>query len=185
MLPTAEALERRRRGYRRRGVWCALAAVLMITSVFAPTVAVQAALGSGGRWLIPASRFFLSAQPFAEGFAGGAGVYQIGFGLNVTYLGLAAQQLGVLAGLGSFWVLAAENIGRWIRRITLLSGWLMSFGAASLLIGAQLLAGFGVPTLLGVAWVPLLGAGLIMVIGGRLARERLDSTWYWAKPELM
>ena len=38
------------------------------------------------------------------------------------------------------------------------------------------------PTLLGYAWLPTLLAGLIMVIGGRLARKRMVSTWYWEKP---
>ena len=38
---------------------------------------------------------------------------------------------------------------------------------------------------LGVAWVPTLLAGLIMITGGLAARKRLSSTWYWSKPELI
>jgi hypothetical protein len=38
---------------------------------------------------------------------------------------------------------------------------------------------------MGVAWVPTLLAGLIMIIGGLAARKRLTSTWYWSRPELI
>jgi hypothetical protein len=52
-------------------------------------------------------------------------------------------------------------------------------------LGYQLLTNAGVPTLLGYAWLPTLLAGLIMVIGGRLARKRLVTTWYWENPEIV
>jgi hypothetical protein len=43
----------------------------------------------------------------------------------------------------------------------------------------------GVPTYLGVAWVFALAAGLIMIAGAMAAQRRLDSTWYWSRPELV
>jgi hypothetical protein len=52
-------------------------------------------------------------------------------------------------------------------------------------LGYQLLTHVGVPTLLGYAWMPTLLAGLIMVVGARLARARLVTTWFLEKPEIV
>jgi hypothetical protein len=57
--------------------------------------------------------------------------------------------------------------------------------ASTVVLGYQLLNRVGVPTLLGYAWVPTLLAGLVMVIGARLARSRQVSTWFWEKPEIV
>ena len=57
--------------------------------------------------------------------------------------------------------------------------------ASTVVLGYQLLTNAGVPTLLGYAWIPTLLAGVIMVVGGRLARKRLVSTWYWENPEIV
>lgn len=182
ILPSAEALERRRRGYQRRGVVAAAAFVAMLLSAVLPHVGIQAFDGYG-RSLIGASRFFVAAQAGAEGFVAQDRA-TLAAGLNVTYLGLAAQQVGLFAGLGSFWVLAAEGVGRWIRRLTLVSGWLLLLSAALTISGYRLLVASGEPTQLGVAWLFALLAGVVMVAGGLAARNRLDSTWYWTKPDL-
>ena len=68
--------------------------------------------------------------------------------------------------------------------MTLLSGWLLAISAALTVTGFQLLEAAGVPSRLGVAWVFALVAGAILVLGGVEARKRLDSTWYWTKPDL-
>lgn len=159
-----------------------MAALAMLLSAVVPQIGVQA-FTDYGRSLIGASRFFVVADAGAEGFAG-ANPVGVALGLNVTYLGLAAQQVGLLAGLGSFWALAAEGIGRWIRRLVLLSGWLLSLSAVLVVTGYRLLQGAGVPSTLGVAWICCLVAGFVMILGGLEARKRLDSTWYWSKPEL-
>jgi hypothetical protein len=182
ILPTEEMQQRRRRGYQRRGAVTAAAFLAMVLSALLPHVGVQA-FDAYGRSLIGASRFFVAAQPTAEGFDvldRGA----LGLALNVTYLGLAAQQIGLFGALGSFWVLAAAGVGRWIRRLTLVSGWLLAISAVLTVTGFQLLEAAGVPSRLGVAWVFALVAGLILVLGGLEARKRLDSTWYWTKPDL-
>jgi len=57
--------------------------------------------------------------------------------------------------------------------------------ASTVVFGYQWLNRIGVPTLLGYAWIPTLLAGLIMVVGARLARARLVSTWFWEKPEIV
>ena len=182
ILPSEEMLQRRRRGYQRRGVVTVLAFVAMVLSALLPHVGVQAFDGFG-RSLIGASRFFVRAQPTAEGFEGAA-PGAVALALDVTYLGLAAHQVGLLGALGSFWVLAAEGVGRWIRRLTLISGWLLAASAVLTVTGFRLLEGAGVPARLGSACAAALLAGLILVLGGLAARERLDSTWYWTKPDL-
>ena len=181
ILPTAEALERRRRGYQRRGVVCAVAAVLMLLSALLPHVAV-ADFHAYGRSLLPASRFFIKAQSDAPAFAG-ADLTGVSAGLNVGYLGLAAHEVGLLLALFSFWALAAETLGLWVRRIMLVSGWLLAVSAVLTITGYQLLVTAGVPSLLGSAWAFALLGGLVMILGGIEARKRVDSTWYIASPE--
>jgi hypothetical protein len=65
------------------------------------------------------------------------------------------------------------------------SGVSLVLSASTVLLGYQLLTNFGVPSLLGYAWLPALSAGLIMLIGARLARKRLVTTWYWEGPEIV
>jgi hypothetical protein len=183
ILPTREALERRRKGYQRRGVVCALFFVLLAAASLAPHVGVRAAEGVAGRSLIPATRFFIKAEADAPGFAA-TNVTAVAAGLNITYFGFALQQVGSLIGLFVFFALAADGVGRWTRRGMLVSGALLTVSAPTVVLGYLLLQSGGVATDLGVAWFCALAAGLIMVLGGHEARKRLDSTWYWSRPEL-
>jgi hypothetical protein len=182
---TAEGLERRRRAKLGRTITGVSALVLMILSAVLPNIMVQAATILPGRSLIPASHFFLIANPNAEAFSGATSVSDAGMGISITYLGLAFQQVGLVTGLASFWVLIADDVGRWTRRLVMVSGVSLLLGASTVILGYQLLTNAGVPTLLGYAWVPTLLAGLIMVIGGRFARRRLVTTWYWESPEIV
>ncbi len=183
ILPTREALERRRRGYQRRGVVCGIFFLLLVAASLAPHVGVRAAEGIYGRSLINASRFFVAAQADAPGF-NATNVDAVWAGLNISYLGLALQQVGSLIGLFVFFALAADGVGRWTRRGMLVSGLLLTLSAPSVVLGSQLLESGGVPTDLGIAWACALAAGVIMLLGGHEARKRLDSTWYWSRPEL-
>ena len=171
---TSEELERRRRAQFGRTVLGISALLLMIMSAVVPHVLVEAATVLAGRSLIPATRFFLIANPNAEAFQAATSVADAGLGISITYLGLAFQEIGLITGLASFWVLIVEDVGRWLL-----------LGASTVVLGYQLLTNAGVPTLLGYAWVPTLLAGLIMVIGGLLARKRMVSTWYWESPEIV
>jgi hypothetical protein len=182
---TTEELERRRRAQFGRTVMGVSALLLMVMSAVLPHVMVQAATVVPGRSLIPASRFFLIANPNAEAFQEATSVAAAGLGISITYLGLAFQEVGLLTGLASFWVLIVEDVGRWTRRLVMVSGVSLLLSASTVALGYQLLTNAGVPTLLGYAWLPTLLAGLIMVIGGRLARRRLVATWYWEKPEIV
>jgi hypothetical protein len=183
ILPTREALERRRRGYQRRGVVCGLFFLFLVAASLAPHVGIRAAEGVAGRSLISATRFFIKADANAPAFAA-TNIGEVAAGINVTYLGFAMQQVGSLIGLFVFFALAADSIGRWTRRGMLVSGLLLTLSAPTVVFGYLLLQSGGVPSYVGVAWFCTLAAGLIMLIGGHEARKRLDSTWYWSRPEL-
>ena len=182
---TSEELERRRRAQFGRTILGVSALLLMIMSVVVPHVLVEAATVVPGRSLISATRFFLIANPNAEAFQGATSVADVGMGIGITYLGLALQEIGLITGLASFWVLIVEDVGRWTRRLVMVSGVSLLLGGSTVVLGYQLLTNAGVPTLLGYAWLPTLLAGLIMVIGGRLARKRMVSTWFWGSPEIV
>lgn len=160
---------------------CGVAAVLMLLSLLLPHVAV-ADFHAYGRSLIPASRFFIKAQADAPAFAG-ADPTGVAAGLNVTYIALAAHEVGLLMALFSTWALAAETLGIWIRRVVLMSGWFLALSAVLAVTGYQLLATAGVPSLLGSAWAFALLGGLVMILGGMEARKRVDQTTYIAALE--
>jgi hypothetical protein len=181
----SDELERRRRAQFGRTIMGVSALLLMITSAVLPHVMVEAATLVPGRSLIPASRFFLIANPNAEAFQGATSVADAGLAISITYLGLAFHQVGLITGIPSFWVLIVEDVGRWTRRLVMVSGVSLLLSASTVVLGYQLLTNAGVPSLLGYAWLPTLLAGLIMVVGGRLARRRLVATWYWEKPEIV
>jgi hypothetical protein len=183
---TADELKRRRRDRIGRTIMGISALLLMIMSVVLPHVMVAAGLElPGGRSLLPASYFFLVANPNAEAFLGATSVAAAGMGISITYIGLAFHQVGLITGFSSFWVLIVEDVGKWTRRLVMVSGVSLLLGASTTVLGYQLLNRAGIPTLLGYAWVPTLLAGLIMIIGGQLARRRLITTWFWEKPEIV
>lgn len=183
--PDPEALAARRRGYQRRGAVAALVLVLMIASVLLPHVAVLEATAVPGRSLLSASNFFLNARAGAEGFAGGTSVSAVALALNTTYMGLALQQIGLLLGVVSAWGLILEDVGRWIRRFAFAAGVALVLGASTTMWGYMQLVNAGIPSLAGVAWLPTLLAGLILVFSARAARRRVVSTWFWDRPGLV
>jgi hypothetical protein len=157
---------------------------LVIAGVLLPHVAVESAAGDG-RSLVWAVHFLVNVDSTAPGFGPDVDRVQLAVAINVIYLGLAAQQVGTVCALGSFWVLAQEDVGRWMRRILMVAGWSLAFTAPLILTGYSFLIASGVPGYLGTAWLAALLAGLIIITGGLAARKRLSSTWYWTRPELL
>jgi hypothetical protein len=181
-LLTEEALERRRRGYQRRIPVFVLVIVLMVVSVFAPTIGIQAAEGVS-RAMFGASQLFLFADVTSGGFGFDLNVPTAAAGVNLAYYGLSFQHVGLVLGLFSVWALATDSVGRWTRRGLLIAGWMFAVSAPVIMTAYQLLQAGGIPAYLGWAWAVNLVIGLIMIIGARVAKARLDSTWYWARPE--
>jgi hypothetical protein len=180
-----DGLDNQRRGYLFRGGMAGIVVVLMITSVVTPHLMVVAATEFAGRSLIPVSRFFLLAQAGAEGFAGGVSLPAVAFAINVSYFGLALQQIGLLTGVASVWVLVSEDVGRWMRRLVMVSGVTLVMGASTTVMGYLLLNNAGIPAVLGIAWLPTLVAGILMLLGGMNAKKRLVSTWFWERPDVV
>jgi hypothetical protein len=182
MLPDPAMQARRRRSFQIRLVPMCLVLGLLIASVVLPHVSVEGD-PSSNHSLIWASRFFLRADSTAPGFGPDVDRLQLGVAINVIYLGLAVQQIGTLCALSSFWVIASEDVGRWLRRILLVGGWALALSAPLILTGCALLTAAGVQASLGTAWMAALLAGLIMIAGALAARKRLSGTWYWSRPE--
>lgn len=156
-----------------------LIGLLMALSLIAPHIGI---VGQGiGRSLIPTGLLFSQIQAAA---VGPYDLVLLGLGINVGYLGIGLQQLGLVAGFASFWVLATEDVNRWIYRVAVVSGWLLALSAPIVLSGWSLIASSGAPALLGWAWLPTLIAGLALIVVGRRSRERIDRSWYVTKPEL-
>jgi hypothetical protein len=184
ILPTAEALAERRRGFIRRTPLGLLALALIIAAAVLPHILVIEAMQFAGRSLISVSRFFVTAGPGGTAFVDATSPNAVGFGITVTYLGLALQQVGSVLGIGTFWVLIAEDVGRWVRRGALAAGVMLVVSSATVITGYRQLLAANVPTDLGIAWLPTVLAGLTLVLGAQLAKARLDSTWFMTKPEL-
>ena len=182
ITPSAEEVAARRRGIVRRTPWLVVLVLLMAATVVAPTVGVRAAT-EFGRSLFPASAFFLAAQAGGPGFGRVTDVESLASGLNLAYFGLSFQHVGLLLGVATCWVLAVPDVGRWVRRLALVGGWCLAVSAPVLVLAYQLIEGGGVPAYLGAGWVFALLAGLVLIGGARLAKRRLDSTWYWTRPD--
>lgn len=156
------------------------ALVLMVASALLPNVAV---IGDapGGRWLVPTAKYFLvldgSKLPHTD-------LDQLGLGMNTLYLGLGLQQLGFVLGAVTIWVLATQDMNRWLYRGAVISGWMLAVGGMFAVTGFGLMSRAGAPVELGWAWLPTLLSGLIVIVIGRLSTDRIDRSWYVARPEL-
>lgn len=175
---------RRERDAKIRVVVTIVAAVCMIASVLLPHVTVVAA-EYYGRSLLRVQFFFLKSDASAQGWGAAVDPTVLAAGLDLTYYGLAMQEAGLVLSAFSIWALLTEGVGRWVRRMALLAGGLLTLSAPTVITGWWLLNAAGVPTYLGIACLFSLAAGLIMIIGARAAKRRLDSTWYWSKPDLI
>jgi hypothetical protein len=175
---------RRERDAKIRMIVTIVAALCMIASVVLPTITVVSA-EYYGRWLLRVQFFFLKADASGSGWSDATDRTAVAAGINAAYFGLAAQEAGLVLSAFSIWALLTEGVGRWVRRGALIAGWLLIISAPLVIIGWRLLNAAGVPTDLGVASLFSLAAGLIMVLGARAAKKRLDSTWYWSNPDLI
>ena len=183
VLLTEEARQRRRRGYQRRGVVCALVFFLMILSVLVPTIGVQVADGVVGRSMFGASKFFLFADVTSPAFGFDLDIPTAAPGSTWRTTGSRSSTSGWSSASSPSGPWPPSRSGRWTRRGLLLAGWLFALSAPVIVTAYRLLEGGGIPAYLGWAWAVNLVTGFIMIIGARVAKSRLDSTWYWARPE--
>ena len=167
---------------RRQRRWFVLAVgVLFLLGLVLPHVALREASG-WGRSLLASALYFLNVQ---SGAFPGVDRGLLAFAFNVTYLGLALQQLGLLLGVATWWILAGEDLNRWLFRGLVIGGWMLTLSAPTVMLGWLLMSRAGAPALLGIAWLPALLSGVSVVVAARRARDRIDRSWYLAGPELM
>lgn len=156
--------------------------MLLLLSLVLPHVAVRDG-PNYGRSLLTSSFYFLHVT--SGTFGGPVDQPQLAVGFNVTYLGLAMHQLGLLFTLATFWSLYPDELNRWIHRLLVIGGWLLLLSGPTVVMGRLLIERAGVPASLGLAWLPLMLSGLAITVAARRARSRVDRTWYLSKPELM
>lgn len=181
-VPDPELLREQKDRLRRRGWFVAGIGLLLLLSLVLPHVHLTEQ-SPFGRSLLLTGFYFLHAQ--AGEFPPPVDVPQLAFGLNVTYLGIGLHELGLLLSAATFWTLYPDDINRWLYRMLLVGAWLLALSVPFLLTGAVLMAQSGVAVSLGVAWLPLLASGVLLVVAALRARGRIDRTWYSAAPELM
>ena len=88
--------------------------LLLVLSLSLPTVSIRGANVPDvwfGHSLVPSALYFLNVQP-AE--FGNLSTPALAVSLNVTYLGMAMHQFGLLLTLVTFFVLAGDDINRWL-----------------------------------------------------------------------
>jgi hypothetical protein len=165
---------------RRAAGWIVFA--LMLASVFLPHIAIQTP-NSSGRSLIPTSLYFLNVT--TREFSPELALPLLGIGLNVTYLGIALQELGlVLAGV-SFWIVfGGDEVNRWLWRMMVIAAWLLALSPPAVIMGWSLMGLAGAPVQLGAAWAATMAAGVLLIVLARQSKAQRDFTWYVARPEL-
>lgn len=179
--PDPQLMAERAAQKRRRGWFVLAVGVLLFLSLVLPHVALRGQ--PFGHSLLLTGFYLLHAQ--SNTFAPPVDTATLAFGFNVTYLGIGLHELGLLLGATTFWILYPEEINPWLYRSMVIGGWALVLATPPIVAGYQLMASSGAPATLGVAWVPLLLAGLCITVAGRRARSRVDRTWYVTKPELM
>lgn len=180
--PQPDTVLDRARRKRQRGWLVAGTGLLLLLSLVLPHVHLRDE-HQPGRTLMFTQWYFLHVQPSA--FSPPVDVPALALGINVTYLGLALHELGLLLVVATWWVLYPEEIHRWLYLLLVIGGWLLLLSVPLVLLGPVLVGRAGVPASVGVAWVPLLISGLVLTVAARRAKERIDNTWYLAGLELM
>ncbi len=165
---------------RRRRLIAASIGVMLVLSLLLPHVSIRGA-DSPERWLLPAGHYFLNVDALSLGRAPSL---PLGIGLNVAYLGIALHQLGLLLGLVTFWAVAGDDLNRWLWWMMAIGGGLLTAGALVSLLGWYLMVAADLPAVPGYAWLPTLVAGAALLVEARLSKDRIDYTWFPAKPEL-
>lgn len=159
--------------------------VLLVLSLALPTVGIRGADVPNvpfGRSLVPSALYFLDVQPSSFG---NLDTPALAVSLNVTYLGMAMHQFGLLLTLVTFFVLAGDDINRWLWWMLAAGAWLIALGAVAMVVGWFLMNQALLPASLGIAWFPALISGVSMIVASHRAKERIDYSWYQTKPELM
>lgn len=181
-VPDPREVQARAKRLRRRAWLVAGVGLLLLLSLVLPHIHLPGERNFG-RSLLLTGFYFLHVQPTT--FGPPVNQAELAFGFNVTYLGIGLHELGLLLSVPTFWVLYPDDINRWLYRLLVIGSWLLALSVPFVFTGGLLMSQAGVPVSLGLAWLPMLLAGVVLVVATQRARRRIDKSWYMAKPELM
>ena len=108
-------------------------------------------------------------------FYTGADPDSLGRWLNIFSIGLTLQQVGVVVGLLTLVALLMNEINKLVFWPLHLAGWMLVLAAVPLWLGVVQLRGLGVDLTLGPGWVPLVLAGVLLLVFTVRARKRIDT----------
>ncbi|WP_157720299.1 hypothetical protein [Friedmanniella luteola] len=95
--------------------------------------------------------------------------------LNVFNLGASMHQIGAVLAVLLCWALVVDEINKFFWWPLHLAGWVLALGFVPLWAGLAMLRSAGVVAGLGVGWVPLTLAGVVILVSTFRAHARLDT----------
>jgi hypothetical protein len=138
------------------------------------TFSVEPAVMNGS--LFPAADFVRGIEPrWLPNFTPGPVSDRIDLALQVLNLGPSLQQAGVVIGVLSCVALFQDEINKFLWWPLHLSGWLLAVSVVPLFVGIYLLRQADVVISLKVGWVPLVLAGVLILVATFRARSRIDT----------
>jgi hypothetical protein len=125
--------------------------------------------------LIPSSNFVGGLEPLdLPDYSPGPKAQQITFALNVISAGPSLHQIGAVVAIITVACLFQNEINKFWWWPLHLAGWLLAVAFIPLLVGAALLSLQEVDLRVLPAWVPLTGAGVMVLICTFKSRHRID-----------
>jgi hypothetical protein len=138
------------------------------------TFSVEPAVMSGS--LFPAADFIRGIEPrWLPDFSPGPVSDRIDLALQILNLGPSLQQAGVVIGVLSCIALCQDEINKFLWWPLHLSGWMLALSVVPLFVGIYLLRQADVAISLTLAWVPLVLAGVLILVTTIRARGRIDT----------
>ncbi len=162
---------------RDRVIPAAVSVVLVVVGALLPYLRLQylnrtVELVDARLALFPAAALIRSVDPLWLPAADGTRLPQA---LQIFNLGGAMHQIGAVLAVLLCWALFAEEINKFFWWPLHLAGWVLALGLVPLLAGLGMLRAAGVVVGLGVGWVPLTFAGVLILVSTFRAQSRLDT----------
>lgn len=154
-------------------------AICLILSLLLPNIAIAGQ--TGGRWLVPTASYFLRVLALD---VPSSNVQLVAVAVNAIYLGLAMLEMGLVLATVSFWTYPGDDMNRWLYVMFMIAGFLITLSVTPVVTGYLWLQAADVPTSLGWAWAPAQVAGVGILVAGWRSRDRIDRSWFAARPEL-
>jgi hypothetical protein len=126
--------------------------------------------------LFPAAQFIRGIDPlWLPGYAPGPRTSEIVFALNVFNLGPSLQQIGAVVAVLTAAALFQDEINKFFWWPLHLSGWMLALSPVVLFTGLHLLHRAAVVISLGIGWLPVALAGVVVLVATFRARSRIDT----------